>query len=339
MKRGKLGLLSLFFLLMGCQKSKPVTESKGLTPRIQVVEEMRVPDTLDVVALVQPDKEGTVQISAKVQGILQDIKVKVGDQVRKGQILATLKSPDMADLYWQMAALRTQVEHAWRLYQVKKELYEAGAVPKLELMEAEQNYKVLKAQLSGLEKKLSYYGGGSGSSIITAPVDGVVYEIKAQPGEMVSPDRVILSVADPNRILLALQIPQDRDVSLQKGQRVKLILAGRSLEGVVQYVGNVVNPDTKSYSVYVKPLCSDCAFRINQLLSVKIQTGERSLLVIPSDALLYKDGKFYVLAWQKNQITPVQVRFVSSLSNNRVAVEGLPAGSEVIREAINWEKP
>ena len=137
-------------LFFSCGKdTKKKIENPPLSNGVQTVEAVfeKVKDFIKAVAYVQPDREGVVKITSRLPGTVQSINVKLGDFVKKGQVLAVIKTPDTTDLYSQKIYLSAQLEQAMRLYKMKKELYEIGAIPKSDLMEAETNYKVLEAQL------------------------------------------------------------------------------------------------------------------------------------------------------------------------------------------------
>jgi cobalt-zinc-cadmium efflux system membrane fusion protein len=161
------------------------------------------------VAYVQPDREGVVKITSRLPGTVQSINVKLGDFVKKGQVLAVIKTPDTTDLYSQKIYLSAQLEQAMRLYKMKKELYEIGAIPKSDLIEAETNYKVLEAQLKGVEQKLKLLGGGMGQITIVAPLDGIVYQINAHVGDLVDQSTEILNIVRPGKILIVALVRPD----------------------------------------------------------------------------------------------------------------------------------
>ncbi|MBX0310410.1 MAG: efflux RND transporter periplasmic adaptor subunit, partial [Sulfurihydrogenibium sp.] len=100
------------FVLFSCNKeSKSSDNEKNTKKQIQTVEVVyqEVPDYIEATGLVQPDKDGTVKITSKLPGIVQSINVQVGDYVKKGQVLASVKAPDTTDLYSQKVALSVQL--------------------------------------------------------------------------------------------------------------------------------------------------------------------------------------------------------------------------------------
>ena len=323
------------FVLFSCNKeSKNSDNEKNTKKQIQTVEVVyqEVPDYIEATGLVQPDKDGTVKITSKLPGIVQSINVQVGDYVKKGQVLASVKAPDTTDLYSQKVALSVQLSQAERIYKLKKELYEVGAIPKAELMDAETNYNVLKAQLKGIEEKMKLLGGTFDSSVITSPIDGIVYQINSHVGDSVDQTTEILSLVNPNKIMVVALV-QDKDVfKLKEGDDVDFsidLFQDKKFQGVVKYISDVVDPDTKKIKVFIEPK-EKKALKINMFFNIRIHTGKQSHAVIPQKALIYKDGKFYVYVEENGKLIKKEVKFIKELEDNKVSVDGLNQGEKVV---------
>lgn len=185
-------------------------------------------------------------------------------------------------------------------------------------MDAETNYKVLKAQLQGLEEKLKLLGGKGGISEVRSPVSGIVYQIKAHVGDSVDTSTEILSIARPSRVLISALV-QDKDASkIRVGDRVEFSIStfpGKKYTGKVKYVSDVVDPETRTVKVYIAPDNVE-DFRINMFFNVRIYMGKAKYAVIPESAILYKDGKFYVYVLENNKPILKEVSFIKKLEVN-----------------------
>jgi len=155
-------------------------------------------------------------------------------------------------------------------------LYNIGAVSKEELLEAENEYNSIKAQYEGIEEKVKYYQINKNSLYLTSPINGIVYQINVREGEAVSTDKPILSIADPKNIVIVAKIPENeiKDFSRYLGNLL--------------YISDVVNPDTRTIDVYIKPI-NVPNIRINSFFVIKIN-NQKKRYVIPKDALIYKGG-------------------------------------------------
>jgi cobalt-zinc-cadmium efflux system membrane fusion protein len=334
------GSSTLFF---SCGKNKKKIENPSLSNGVQTVEAVfeKVKDFIKAVAYVQPDREGVVKITSRLPGTVQSINVKLGDFVKKGQVLAVIKTPDTTDLYSQKVYLSAQLEQAMRLYKMKKELYEIGAIPKSDLMEAETNYKVLEAQLKGVEQKLKILGGGMGQITIVAPLDGIVYQINAHVGDLVDQNTEILNIVRPGKILIVALVRPDALQKFKVGDTINFYVSvypEKEFKGIIKYISDVVDPDTRKIKVYIEPVEKEL-FKINMFFEVKLILGEQIYAVIPQKALVYRNGKFYVYAIDGGKPIEKEVSFIKELENDKVAILGVKEGEEIILNPLREMQP
>ena len=330
-------------LFFSCGKNKKKIENPSVSNGVQTVEAVfeKVKDFIKAVAYVQPDREGVVKITSRLPGTVQSINVKLGDFVKKGQVLAVIKTPDTTDLYSQKIYLSAQLEQAMRLYKMKKELYEIGAIPKSDLIEAETNYKVLEAQLKGVEQKLKLLGGGMGQITIVAPLDGIVYQINAHVGDLVDQNTEILNIVRPGKILIVALVRPDVLQKLKVGDTISFYVSvypEKEFKGIIKYISDVVDPDTRKVKVYIEPVEKEL-FKINMFFEVKLILGEQIYAVIPQKALIYRDGKFYVYAIDGGKPIEKEVSFIKELENDKVAILGVKEGEEIILNPLREVQP
>ncbi len=336
-------LLLALALVQSCHTSQEEKEQKQAiqNPKTVEVKYEEIPSVIEATGSVEPDKDGIVRISPRAQGVIQSINVNVGDRVSVGEVLAVVKAPDITDIYAQKVSIAAQIANAEKLYKLKQELYNIGAIPKSEVMDAETNYKVLKAQLQGLEEKLRLLGGKGGISEVRSPVSGIVYQIKAHIGDSVDTSTEILNIARPSRVLVSALV-QDKDASkIKVGDSVEFSIStfpDKKYTGKVKYVSDVVDPETRTVKVYIVPDNVE-DFRINMFFNIRIYTGKAKYAVIPESAILYKDGRFYVYVLENNKPILKEVSFIKELEGKRVAVIGLEEGQKVITTPMLEEKP
>ncbi len=334
----------LILSLYACQKAEKTQKEEAKSPPLQIGQVLyqEVASYIDATGSVEPDKDGLVKISPRLPGVLQSLNVNVGDRVRAGELLAVVKAPDSTDLYAQKLSLNAQLANAERLYKLKEELYQIGAVPKSEVMDAETNYKVLKAQLQGVEEKLKILGGGKGGlSGVYAPMEGIVYQIKARPGDSVDTSTEILSLVRPSRVLVVAQLPEKEAFHVKVGDKVEFsisVFPDRTYTGRVKYVSDVVDPETRTVKVYIVPDRVE-DFKVNMFFKIRIYTGKSTYAVIPESALLYKEGRFFVYTMEDGKAVLKEVQFVKELEGKRVAVLGLQEGQKVVLNPMLEEKP
>ena len=341
-------LLIISCVLGGCSKSPNASEDmppgKGETYKVFSQE---VTSFIDATGSIQPDIAGSAKVMSYLPGTVENILVKVGDPVKKGDVLASIRSPEVSDAYSSYLSALSQVKQTERIYNLNRQLFETGAITKNDLIISEANYDQFKAVLEASKMKLEIYGvkpesGFSDKSTIKSPMNGTVVEIQAHIGDRTDTSNPILLLADPKKIMVVANI-YDTDISgIHSGKQVDFYIdihPNRLFKGVVFYISDISDADSKTVKTYIR-ITDDSShvFKQNMFLKMKILKSKKKLFVLPKTAMLYKDGKFIVFlavggGYKMQEIKPVQ-----DVSEKLMAVEGVKEGDEVLLSAMSMEK-
>jgi membrane fusion protein, heavy metal efflux system len=347
MRRIFLFLLIVCFL-WGCAKSPEASQDippgKGETYKVTSQEVTR---TIDATGTIQPDTAGSSKVMSYLPGAVENIFVKVGDVVTKGDLLVSIRSPEVSDAYSGYLAAFAQLKQTERLYNLNKQLFEVGAVTKNDLINSETNYEQARAVLEGTKAKLDIYGakpesGFTDRNVIKSPMSGIVTEIQVHVGDRVDTSSPILTVADPKKIMVVANI-YDTDIShIRRGKTVDFIVdikPDTTFKGNVFYISDTSDPDSKTVKTYIR-ITDDHShtFKQNMFLRIKILREKKRLFVIPKTAMLYKDGKFTVYLSVGGQYRLQEIKPVVEVSEKLIAVEGVKEGDEVLLSAMSMEK-
>jgi cobalt-zinc-cadmium efflux system membrane fusion protein len=344
-------LIALMFALSSCtgtseSPEKGKTSEQEKKAQVYLVTLQDVSSYLEATGSIQPDVLGSAKIMTPLSGVIENIYVKVGDRVGKGDSLVAIRSPEVSDAYSNYMANLSQLRQAERVYGLNKQLFEVGAVTKNDLLTSEANYEQVKALSHALKRKLEIYGVNSESGFsdrvtIKSPMDGAVVEIQGHVGDRMDTTNPILTVADPARVMVVANI-YDTDIAhIQKGKEVQFytdIFEKMQFRGVVTYISDASDLDTKTVKTYIRILSGQNLFKQNMFLRIKIMETNRKLPVVPKTALLYKDGKFdvYVKVGEEYQLR--EVKPAIEVSEKMIAVDGLKEGDEILLSAIEREK-
>ncbi|MBF0541452.1 MAG: efflux RND transporter periplasmic adaptor subunit [Nitrospirae bacterium] len=332
--------------------------SKGTSPKNEAIEDkkvelhtakvvfQKVPSYIEGSGSIQPDLEGGAKILSPLQGSVENIFVKIGDCVRKEMSLAVIKSSDMTDIYAGYLSSLTQIKQTERLYNLNKELFDVGAVTKNDLLGSEANLEQAKAISEGLKRKLDIYGTYTKNTsadrlTLKAPIDGCVADITAHIGDRFDTATALMTLANPHKVLVVANI-YDTDIrKIHKGREVVFAVdtfPDTQFKGIVSYVSDVEDMDSRTIKVYIKILKGMDYFKQNMFLKINIFDGERLLPIVPKSAIIYKDEKFYVNVKSGEKVVLTEVKAVKDVSNKLMAVEGLKDGDEIVSSAIDMEK-
>jgi len=339
-------LICCFLLLMGCEKKVSPREESRKELKTCTVTVQKVPAYIEATGTVQPDLEGGAKVLSPLAGSVERIFVKIGDSVGRGTPLASLRSSDVSDAHASYLSTQAQVKQAERSYDLNKKLFEIGAVTRNDLLTSESNYEQTKALADGLKKKLDIYGSaGTGmrdTLVLRSPIGGRVVDIQAHIGDRFDAATALMTVANPSRSLIVANI-YDTDIGkFGKGTEVTFtadVFPQETFKGVITYVSDVEDADSKTIKTYIKPLSNSAPFKQNMFLKIRIQGGEKSLPVVCKDAIVYKDGKFYVRVKNKELFEQREVKPVRDVSDKLMAVDGVREGEVVASGAIDLEQP
>ncbi|MEI6153391.1 MAG: efflux RND transporter periplasmic adaptor subunit [Deltaproteobacteria bacterium] len=349
-------VLILVLLISGCGKAvdkNAKTEKQEIkTYKVTTAELLSY---VEATGSIQPDIEGTSRILPYLAGAVSKIFVKVGDKVKKGDPLISITSPDVTDTYSNYLSTLTQSKQAERIYNLNKQLFEIGAVTKNDLLNSESNYKQLNAIADGLKSKLSIYGFSADNDaaglkqnrmdtmMIKAPMNGYIADIQTHTGDKVDASTPLITMADPNNIMVVANI-YDTDIQkVKRGSNVTFYVDAFpdvAFKGIVTYVSDVSDVDLKTVKTYIRIMDKKNLFKHNMFLQLKIEGEKRQLSLIPQSAMVYKEGKFYVYRPDKDGRNNLkEIKPVKEVPGKLMAVEGVAEGEEIVLTAIELEKP
>lgn len=268
-----------------------------------------------------------VLISAETSGRIENIHVREGDQVKKGQILITL---DASILENSVEELETQLDLATILYEKRARLWKQSIGSEIQYLEAKNNMETLQRKLETINSQLS-------QARIRAPFNGVVDNIDAKLGEMAmvgSPMIRILSVDDMH---MEADVSEKYLGGLKKGDSVDLYFASFDAEisSVINSVGNVINPQNRTFQIEMTLPNSKIPFKPNLVAIVKIRDYYREdALVIPSDLIQSDNQGNYIYTVDTDSEEPkakkVHISSGRSYQAKTEVLQGLQAGTVVI---------
>jgi cobalt-zinc-cadmium efflux system membrane fusion protein len=346
-------LLGLLIACIGCgeaagqeSKGSPEIAAKTVTVERPLKTEVRL--SIDATGHAQADLKGLAKVVSPVAGLVEKILVGVGAQVKRGDPIAAINSADISDLYSSYLSNQAQAYQAERLFELNRELFEKGIVSKTDFLTAEGNYRQIQATLKGQEAKMHQYGVSRSDEFVNfltiqAPIDGVVAEIYAHIGDRTDSTSSIALIANPEEMLVVADL---HDVELTrlgpKGSEVSFstdIQTEKVWKGILRYVGDVQDPDTKTVKVYIKPQETGIPFRQNMFFKIRILGEMRTLPAISKSALVYRDGKFYVYVRHGSEYPLKEVRPVHDTDATHVALEGITLEDEIVTSSMDQERP
>lgn len=330
----KILLLTLpFLLLVGCGNTDPQQLKErfigGSTEeRVIAVGIMNIDTTEDVIQNSYPGylEEGqSVDLAFKYGGLLEQIYVKEGSRVTKGQRLAKVSSPTLEN---SLRSAQATLEQAQDAYNRLKKVHDNGSLPDIKWKEMEANLEKAQAAYD-----LAY--AMIAENDLTAPFSGTVSAVNVEVGENIPPLRPVVSLINTDKMSVKITVPENEIAAIHTGDPAKIVIPAlndRHYSGQVSEKGMTASLLTHSYPVKVLVDNPDKDLVSGMIAKVMLKADVNSAIIIPANAILInKDGKFVWVV--ENERATRRMIQISGYSGTGVIVsEGLKGGDQVIVE-------
>lgn len=186
--------------------------------------------------------EESAQLSTRLMGQIEQLNVDAGDRVRKGQVLAVIRSTDLQANLERVKAQQRQAEAAMRNAQKDYErmgrLFAQKSATQKQLDDITTHYEAMKANVEALKQAEREVNVNLGYASIRAPFDGVVTAKMAQSGDMANPGMPLLTLSSAGRYKVVAQVPEQEVGTFRSGQAVGIYVdaLGRELPGTIDKV-------------------------------------------------------------------------------------------------------
>ncbi|HEY1181125.1 MAG TPA: efflux RND transporter periplasmic adaptor subunit, partial [Rhodocyclaceae bacterium] len=308
-----------------------------------------VSDTLRVAGRIDFDEQRLARIGSSVNGRVTDLYAQLGQHVNKGEVLARLHSNELSTAQLAYLKARSQMELNRRNVERAQSLFATDVISDAELQRRTNEFEISSAETRAARDQLRVLGlpqssidqlGKSGAIDSVAPVissiKGVVVERKVAAGQVVQPADSLFVVAELSRVWAIAQVPEQQVSQVKEGQAVQIevpALGHEKLVGKLIFVGQTINPDTRTVLVRTELDNKDGRLKPAMLASMLIEAAPTERLVVPNSAVVRENDTDYVfLALADHQFRLARVKLGPQSNGYRVVLEGLNPGEPIVIE-------
>lgn len=270
----------------------------------------------DVVGYVQFDERTVQQVRPRAEGWVEGLAVRaMGETVTKGQLLFTLYSP--------------------MLESAQQEYLDALRIGNADLIDASRDRLRALGLDAGTASRLAKAGRVSGRVPFHAPISGVVTELEAREGVMLSPDMAAMTITELGSLWVVAEVPESQSAWVRKGTHAEVRFPsqpGSPIHGMVEYIYPELNMETRTVRARIVLDAPPQDVRPNMLATVSLMAGEgESVLHIPRSALIRNGTRDrVVIALGEGRFASRDV-VAGAESGDRIAIrEGLKEGERVV---------
>jgi cobalt-zinc-cadmium efflux system membrane fusion protein len=315
------------------------------------------PDKLSVTGSVFPDVSSEVPVISLANGRVVDIKARLDDNVKKGQLLFSVQSPDISNAFNAYLKAVNDEQLANTAYIRADDLYKHGAISQAILEQADDAEKNARADLSAADEQLKIFGVNKDhpSPIVNvyAPISGVVVAQNitnaAAAGVSLSGSATAFTIADLSHVWILCDVYENDLPKVSLGQQAQIKLAAypdKMLTGRISDIGPVMDPTIRSAKVRIEvanPGMLKLGMFVTAILESRTSTSHT---VVPATAILHlHDREWVFVPAGGKQFKRVEVKGGDMLPggqqeilpNSTPGQQSIQPGQQVVRDVLNLE--
>lgn len=251
--------------------------------------------------------QNQADVSVHLQGVVKTISVIEGQFVRKGQVLATIESPEFTKLQEAYLTSKSNLEFLSQEYERQKTLSEEEVNSKKVFQKTKAEYQIEKARYNSLKQQLNVLNIQSGSTAVAtvpilAPISGYTTEINVKIGSNVEVGKPILSIVDNTKLHVDLLVYEKDLHKVKPGQTVQLVLTNQNntaIRGTIFSVGKAFENETKSVAVHADINNEKNALIPGMYVNALIDIGTNTVNALPVEAIVKADGREFMFVLEE----------------------------------------
>jgi RND family efflux transporter MFP subunit len=279
---------------------------KSIGVEMGLIEEKELTAALKANGTLKVPNQNRATVNTLYGGVIQTLRIQPGDNVRKGQVIATLANPDFMRLQEEYVAVNDRIELAGLEYNRQKELSagNAGALKnfqsattELKTLQTRRNTLTQQIRLMGIEP--SQLSSGKLVSILSvkSPISGVVSSVAAQIGSYVDLTSPIAEIVDNSQLHLDLFVYEKDLPKIRNNQIIHFTLTnapGKEYDARIFSLGSSFEGESKAVSVHAKVMGNKTGLIDGMNITAAVSLEKARVPAVPTDAVVNYQGQDYI---------------------------------------------
>lgn len=306
--------------------------------QLDTVSQEPVIQVLSLTAHVEADENKLFEIYPFVGGSVTRIKVELGDRVEKGEVLAVIKSGEIAEYERELSDAKSDVAVAQKNLSVQRDLLQSKLSTDREVLTAQRELSKAEADLRRIEEIFRIYSINANSEyIIKAPTAGVIIRKNINNDETLRADRSssIFTIAELSEVWVIADVYENDISRVAPGLPVEIravAYPNAVINAQIDKVFNVLDPDTRTMSIRMRVPNSNGSLKPGMVATATIsyQQPER-MLAVKSSSIVFDAGKSFVVLYKdRHNISIRSVDVDNTVADVTYIKGGLNEGDVVV---------
>lgn len=336
--------------LLGCGSKPgetPVADKKAFElsdtmmakTETQEATEQKVMGHLRLNGKVEANEDNLVEIYPLVGGNVSEVNVELGEFVPKGKVMAVIRSGEVADYERELTDAESDVAVAEKNVRITQDLYDSKLAGDKDLLATKKELDRAKAELKRIQEIFHIYGiTNNAEYVVRSPISGFVIEKNITRDMQLRSDNTknIFTVAQISDVYITANVYETEISKIKEGMLARIsVLAypDSVLQGKIDRVFNVLDPETKTMKVRIKLPNPDFALKpeMNATLTVEYDNGNERMIAIPSSAVIFDKSRNFVMVFKdKYNIETRPIEIYQQNSDVTYVKSGLKPGEKVV---------
>jgi membrane fusion protein, heavy metal efflux system len=318
--------------------------------KVVAAEKIEAAGELNATGAVFPDVSREIPVISLANGRVVDIKVRLDEAVKKGQLMFRVQSPDINTAFNAYLKSANDEQLANKAYIRAQDLLAHGAISQAMFEQAEDAENNAKADLTAADEQLKLYGVDKAhpSPVVNvyAPVSGVVVSQNitngAAAGVGLAGSATAFTIADLSQVWVVCDVYENDIPKLQLGQQARITLNAypdRPLTGRVSDIGPILDPALRTAKVRIE-VANPGFLKLGMFATATFTSRTKQAhAVVPADAVLHLHDRDWVFVPAgDNKFRRTEVRAGQIISGSRQTIlSGIQPGQQVVSNALLLE--
>lgn len=330
---------------------------KQINLSVFAAEEKSVTGTITIPAKLVADQDLEAHVGSPVEGRVQKVLVKLGEHVRKGQILMNIEGIEIGEIKAQFIKARAEYNFADQNLKRQKTLLEQKAGSQKSFLEAQAEYEKALAELNAEDRRIHSVGLSdsdmdvtkeidshlAGSIPLRSPIDGIIVERSVVIGQHVDPETNAFRIINSSSLFADGQI-YEKDLRMIPGNTpVRLQVSAfpeTEFMGKLIYIGETVESDTRTVKVRASVTNSGRKLKPEMFANMLVPVSASAKgIVVPEESLIRDQGSIYVFVVKNDTTFEKRLVEPGSVMDGFVQIRnGLNKGERVVSKGTFFLK-
>lgn len=295
----------------------------------------RIQSSLQLPGEIKFNEDRTAHVVPRVAGVVESVPANLGQEVKRGQVLAVLSSPMLSEQRSELRSAERRLELAHSTYQREKKLWEEKISAQQDYLQAQQAMQEAQIAVANANQKLLALGAAPASSVLgryelRAPFDGMVVEKHISLGESVKEDASVFTISDLSTVWAEISVAANNLNLVRIGEPVSIRSSAfeQAASGTVSYVGSLIGAQTRTATARVTVTNPQRIWRPGLFVNVDLVSSEAEAAVtVSADAVQTVEDKPTVFLKVPGGFLPQHVQTGRSDGRRIEVLSGLAPGT------------